>query len=57
MDKTNYRVKVFAVEDNGEGLVTSLGEFKTLDELKIRPADFANDILIEFEEYWIGGEE
>ena len=50
-------IKVFAIEDNGNGFVTQLGEFRSLDDFKIRPADFDKDILIEFEEYFLNEEE
>lgn len=57
MDKTIQIIKVFAVEDNGNGFVTSLGEFRNLEDLVIRPADFDKDVVINFESYWIGGDE
>ena len=49
-------IKVFAVEEEGRGFVTCLGEFRELEDLKIRPADFARDIVIEFEQYEIEDE-
>jgi len=57
MDNAIQVIKVFAVEDNGEGFVTLLGEFRDLEDLKIRPADFDKDVIINFESYWIGKED
>jgi hypothetical protein len=54
MDETKRKIKVFAIEEEGNGYVTLLGEFNTLEEIIIRPADFSKDVQIEFEEYWIG---
>ena len=57
MDKTIRKIKMFAVEENGTGHVTLLGEFNSIEEIKIKPTDFDKDIQVEFEEYFIGGEE
>lgn len=58
MDKTIRKIKLFAnhIED-GEEYSYLLGEFNSLEEIKIRPYDFDKDTWIEFEEYFIGGEE
>lgn len=58
MDKTIRKIKMFAnrIED-GEEYSDFLGEFNSLEEIKIRPHDFDKDIWIEFEEYFIGGDE
>ena len=50
-------IKVFAVEEDGHGFVTQLGEFNSIEELKIRPQDFKKGVIIEFEEYWIEEDE
>lgn len=58
MDKTLRKIKLFATyEVNGEQFADLLGEFATMDDIKIRPADFAKDVQLEFEEYFIGEEE
>lgn len=57
MDKTFRKIKLFAIEEDGNGFVTQLGEFEKLEDIKIRPADFSKDVIIEMEEYWIGEEE
>lgn len=58
MDETKRKIKMFAnhIED-GEEYSELLGEFNSLEEIKIRPRDFDKDVWVEFEEYFIGGEE
>ena len=56
--ETIRKIKMFAnhIED-GEECSELLGEFNSLEEIKIRPRDFDKDVWIELEEYWIGEEE
>lgn len=57
MDKTIRKIKLFATDDFGNGFVTLLGEFNSIEEISIQASDFAKDVVLSFEEYWIGGEE
>lgn len=57
MDKTIRKIKLFAIEEHGQGNVALLGEFNNLEDITIRIADFDKDIVLEFEEYYLGGEE
>ena len=55
MDETIRKIKMFAV--GSDEFVSFLGEFNSIEDIKIRPSDFSNDVILEFEEYWIGDEE
>lgn len=56
MDKTIRKIKMFATDDYGNGFVTLLGEFNNYEEIRINTACFSQDVVIEFEEYFIGEE-
>lgn len=57
MDKTIRKIKMFAVDKSQDDFVSLLGEFDTLEEIIINPTDYSKDVRIEFEEYWLGGED
>lgn len=57
MDKTIQKIKAYAIDDYGNGYVTLLGEFNSIEEISINTGCFAKDVIIELEEYWIGGDE
>lgn len=57
MDKTTKKIKMFAIDDYGNGYVSLLGEFENYEEIRINTGSFSDDVVIEFEEYFIGGEE
>jgi len=57
MNKTIRKIKLFATDDFGNGFVTLLGEFNSIEEINIQAGDFAKDVVLSFEEYHIGGEE
>jgi hypothetical protein len=57
MDETIRKIKMFAIDDYGNGYVTLLGEFNNYEEIRINTGSFAKDVVIEFEEYFIGGDE
>lgn len=44
-------IRVFAIEEYGKGFVTQLGDFETLEEVRILPHIFKEGVVIEFEEY------
>lgn len=47
---------MFSTQDYGEGFVTLLGEFNSLEEITIRPRLFDKDEVVSFEVYYIGDE-
>jgi len=51
------KIKMFALQDLGEGHVTLLGEFNNWEDIKICPRDFDKDVVVEFEVYYLGEEE
>lgn len=55
MDKTIRKIKMFAVD--GDDFVTLLGEFNNYEDIRINTGSFSKNVLIEFEEYYIGGED
>lgn len=55
MDKTIRKIKMFAIDK--DEFVSLLGEFNSLEEIIINPADYSKDTRLEFEEYWIGEEQ
>lgn len=57
MDETIRKIKMFAIDDYGNGYVTLLGEFNNFEDIRINTGSFAKDVVIEFEEYFIGGDE
>lgn len=54
MDNEIRKIKVFAIDDYGNGFVTLLGEFKDYEDIRIQTGAFSKDTVIELEEYWIG---
>lgn len=56
MDNEIRKIKLFAIDDYGNGYVTLLGEFDNLEDIRIQTGDFAKDVVLEIEEYWIGKE-
>jgi hypothetical protein len=43
-------IVVYATTKNGEGYVTKIGEYESVDEISIRIGTFAKDVLITIEE-------
>jgi hypothetical protein len=56
MDETIKKIKMFAIQDYGNGFVSLLGEFDNYEDIKISCGDFEKDVVIEFEEYYLGGD-
>lgn len=56
MDETIRKIKMFAIDDYGNGFVSLLGEFNDYEDIRIHTGDFSKDVVIEFEEYHLGGE-
>ena len=56
MDNAIRKIKVFAISDYGNGFVSLLGEFDNYEDISIQAGDFNKDVVLEFEEYWIGEE-
>jgi len=48
---------MFAIDTSQDDFVSLLGEFNSIEEIIINPADYSRDVRLEFEEYYIGGEE
>lgn len=57
MDDTIRKIKMFAIDTSQDDYVSLLGEFNSIEEIIINPADYSKGIRLEFEEYYIGGEE
>lgn len=50
------KIILYAIDDYGNGYVTKLGEFDSLEEIQIKPSMFKSDVVIEFEKYEEPGE-
>lgn len=48
---------MFAIDTSQDDFVSLLGEFNSLEEIIINPADYSKDVRLEFEEYWLGDDE
>ncbi len=57
MDETIRKIKVYAIDDYGNGYVSLLGEFDNYEDIKINTGSFSKDVVVEFEEYYLGKEE
>lgn len=57
MDITKRKIKMFAIDTSQDDFVSLLGEFNSIEDITINPADYSKDVRLEFEEYYIGGEE
>jgi hypothetical protein len=57
MDKTLRKIKMFAIDMSQDDYVSLLGEFNSIEDIIINPSDYSKNTRIEFEEYYIGGDE
>jgi hypothetical protein len=50
MTKNNYQV--WAITDNGDGAVTSLGEYEDVEDIVIHVGAFSKDVVITIEQIY-----
>ena len=48
--KKETKIVVYATTDNGDGYVTKIGEYDSVEQIQIRIGTFAKDVVISFEE-------
>ena len=46
---TNNKIIVYTTTDNGDGFVSKIGEYDTVEEIEIRIGTFDKDVVISFE--------